>query len=974
VETPTSPGVEPLVGARGDGADAARLALIERDQAWKRAAQAIGDARAGYGSVLLFEGPSGVGKSGLIAAICALAGESGMQILSAAGRRRETNFPFGVVLELMDDYVRRAKADEPQTANVEPRVGSLSDAIRKAAAPFAPGERAAPSPEESFYQLRGLYTLCATLAATSPVAILVDDADLADEASLRFLLYLTERLAELPILVVLSAGNVAPRRAPQLLGYVARHSRTSRCRLEPLSREGTGRRVSKRSLSGAADAAAAEIHLATGGLPLLVDSLVAAMAAQEPEPPPQVVAELVPAGVADWAIVRAAELDPRAPSVLSALAVLGQACELRHASALAGLPPETTGEIVDGLVDVGILLAGEGLSFAQPVVAAAVASAQPRSECAEMHLRAAQLLAEDVASPEQVARHLLLATRRGDAWTVNALCTAAAMALDRGDPFDAIRYLRRALAEPPDPGTRANVFLELGRAEAMAGEPQAATHLRDGAIHLTSGPDRPRAAVRTGRVLFALGHPEHALAMFERGLESAKDADPELAGLMRAGHATAVWLTELPNGATLDEPPPERADTAGDRALLALHAIDGAVRGMPSSKVRALAEAALGKGALLEDETADGITYYLAAWALTIAEDLLTAEAVLTAAVDDARSRGSVLGFASASQARAVTTLIRGRLSDAANDARHALAVERHGWRLGRGQARMVLASRLIARGDLDGATRYLDAADSAAGEPELFRLAGMSARGRLRLVRGDSEGALQQFLALGDLADRMGVVNPAIAPWRSGAGQALVAVGDRREAERLIGAELSIATELGAPGPIGRSLRLLALTRDTEPALDVLEAAVDTLQGSQMALERARAFVDFGAALRRSGRRRDAREPLKEGLELAQRCGAEVLAKRAMGETKAAGARPRRTAVHGRDALTTRERQVASLAADGLSNRQIAETLFVTVKTVEWHLQHSYRKLGLDSRKHLREALGEAPDASASSTAEPLR
>ena len=898
-----------------------------------------------------------------------------MQILCAAGRRRETNFPFGVVLELVDDYVRRAKPDEQPNANVEPRVEALSDAIRNAAALFAPGDRAAPSPEASFYQLRGLYTLCATLAATSPVAILVDDADLADEASLRFLLYLTERLAELPIAVVLSAGNVAPRRAPQLLGDVARHSRTSRCRLEPLSREGTGRRVSKRWLSGAADAAATEIHLATGGLPLLVDSLVAAMAAQEPEPPPEVVAELVPPGVADWAMVRAAKLDPRAPSLLSALAVLGQAGELRHASALAGFPPEETGEIVDGLVDIGILLPGEGLFFAQPVVAAAVASAQPRGECAEMHLRAAQLLAEEVASPERVARHLLLATQRGDAWTVNALCMAAAVALDRGDPSDAIRYLRRALAEPPHRGRRASVFLELGRAEAMAGEPQAATHLRHGVIHLTSGQERPGAAVRTGRVLFALGHPEQALAMFERGLESAKDADPALAGLLRAGHATAVWLTEFPNGATLDATPqPTQADTAGDRALLALHAIDGAVRGMTCSKVRALAEAALAQGALLEDETADGITYYLAAGALTIAEDLLTAEAVLTAAVDDARSRGSVLGFATASQARAVTILMRGRLSDAANDARHALAVERHGWRFGRGRARVVLASRLIERGDLDGATRFLDAADRAAGEPELFRLSRLSARGRLRLLRGESEQALEQFLALGDLADRMGVVNPAIAPWRSGAGQALVAVGDRSEAERLIEAELSIATALGAPGPIGRSLRLLALTRDTEPALHALEAAVDTLRASQMALERARALVDFGAALRRSGRRRDAREPLKEGVELAQLCGAEVLAKRAMGETKAAGARPRRTAVHGLDALTTRERQVASLAADGLSNREIAETLVVTVKTVEWHLQHSYRKLGLDSRKHLREALGEAPDASASGTAEPLR
>ncbi|HEY7453583.1 MAG TPA: LuxR C-terminal-related transcriptional regulator, partial [Thermoleophilaceae bacterium] len=470
----------------------------------------------------------------------------------------------------------------------------------------------------------------------------------------------------------------------------------------------------------------------------------------------------------------------------------------------------------------------------------------------------------------------------------------------------------------------------------------------------------PRAALETGRALFALGRPQQALTVFARVLDTEDDSDPELPGRLRAGHATAEWLIELGNGETRKLPlKPAGNETAGDRALLALHAMEGAIRGTSAADVRGVAEEALARGALLDDETADGLSYYLAVGALAFSEDLQTAEAALTAAVEDAQSRGSVLGFATASHVRAMTILMRGRLLDAAGDARYALAVERHGWRLGMGGARVVLASVEIERGDLEAAQRHLEMAEAAAGEGDPFRLSLLAVRGRHKLLSGDGDGALADFLACGALADRAGVGNPALAPWRSGAGLASAVVGDWGEAERLIEKELSLARAVGAPGAIGRALRNLASIRETGPALEALEAAVETLQGSQAALERAAALVDFGAALRRSGKRRDARPQLKAGLELAQRCGADVLAARALRESNAAGARPRRTALHGEEALTARERQVASLAADGLSNREIAETLVVTVKTVEWHLKHSYRKLGVSSRGQLREALG---------------
>ena len=129
-------------------------------------------------------------------------------------------------------------------------------------------------------------------------------------------------------------------------------------------------------------------------------------------------------------------------------------------------------------------------------------------------------------------------------------------------------------------------------------------------------------------------------------------------------------------------------------------------------------------------------------------------------------------------------------------------------------------------------------------------------------------------------------------------------------------------------------------------------------LAGSPAVLELARAQVELGAALRRANQRAEAREPLRAGLDLAQRCGATRLAERARSELRATGARPRREALSGRAALTASERRTAEMAAAGMSNPAIAQALFVTVKTVEGHLSGAYRKLDVRSRAELPEAL----------------
>jgi len=163
-----------------------------------------------------------------------------------------------------------------------------------------------------------------------------------------------------------------------------------------------------------------------------------------------------------------------------------------------------------------------------------------------------------------------------------------------------------------------------------------------------------------------------------------------------------------------------------------------------------------------------------------------------------------------------------------------------------------------------------------------------------------------------------------------------------------------------GTPGALGTALRVAGLAEGGPGGLELLRESVAVLEGSPALLERARSLGELGAALRRAGSRADAREPLAAALELAARCGARPLAARVREELNATGARPRREWRTGVEALTPSELRVARLAAEGQTNREIAQALYVTLKTVEGHLARAYAKLGIAGRAGLADALGE--------------
>ena len=320
-----------------------------------------------------------------------------------------------------------------------------------------------------------------------------------------------------------------------------------------------------------------------------------------------------------------------------------------------------------------------------------------------------------------------------------------------------------------------------------------------------------------------------------------------------------------------------------------------------------------------------------------------------------ARRRGAMQETIGILVFRASASCDVGTLADAEADARWALE-RAEGVR--RSQAAVELIRVLMERDELKAAEDVLEQCPDprATNATEVVRF--LTARGRLRGAQGRLQEALDDFLECGHRIELLGGATLSAAPWRADAALVCAALGDTTEARRLAGEQLELARAFGRPRTLGISLRASGLVEGSETGLELLAEAVKTLERSRSPLELARALSDYGAALRRAGRRVQARTQLERALDLAHHCGGRRIANHARDELIAAGAKPRRDAITGRDALTAGELRVARLAAEGLTNRQIAQALFITTKTAKAHLSHVYRKLSITRRGQLAGAL----------------
>jgi DNA-binding CsgD family transcriptional regulator len=885
-------------------------------------------AREGCGSFAVIEGEPGTGRTALLQTLASRA--TGASVLVARGGTYEQALPFGVARQLL-----------------APLRGGAALAL-------ADGYAAEPSSEASLLQSMLLTTH--RLGIAGPVVLIVDDAQWSDEASIRFLAYLARRVTQQRMLMLVSLRTADRDGVATLAPMLPPAVEARRIVLGPLSAASVELVAERRLGERPTRAFAAACHKATAGNPALVGWLLDGLHERSggTGPIPPIDWHAAPE-LHDWLRGRLAELPSGASAFVEALAVLDGGASLADVGALAELESESLALVADGLVAAGILAPTSG-DFAQPMLRSAVAAAIPAGRLALLHRRAARSSHDVMRS----ARHVQMTPALGDPYAAATLRAAGEQALAEGASEMAVLLWRRALAEPPPDGERAALLLALGRVEGSLGDPGALERLTAAHRATTDALTRAAIAAERARILQLRDDPVQAARLLLAELDSHPGGELGHAALTELESELCLLATTRARPLVVDHARRALARVRSgsgieDAALLAAVSAELIPRA-PAAVAVALAQRALDDPTISER---GAVAVSTALLTLTLGGRFAEAADGYDAAIAAARRRGATVHVSYLLAGRAWLALRMGRVIDAEAGAREAL----HGDGRSDGARLLKLAAltgALIERGESEDALRVsaeaeqLDAADSSISAQLL-----LSVRARALAACGRDSEALRVLASQRQWAQREDVAHPEL----SASGElALVAarVGRREEATALAQEALDSAVRLELPVARGEALRAAGVvTEDADEAVALLREAAEALECRACRLEHARALVDLGAAMRRCGHPGDARSPLADARDLANRCGATALARRAHAELLAAGGRPRRVARTGIDSLTPAERRVARLAADGLSNREISSELCVSRKTVEMHLSRVYGKLDVRARASLSALLG---------------
>jgi DNA-binding CsgD family transcriptional regulator len=847
--------------------------LLEREGELGTLRDLVAGIADGRGATMLLEAPAGLGKSTLLDAAASLAAERGVTVRRARAHELEREIAWGVARSLFED------ADD-----------ELLDGPAAAAGRLLRGDAG----DTGFAILHGLYWVAARLSARAPLLLIVDDAQWADEPSLRFLLYLLGRLESAPLGVLAAAR---PSEDP-LLAQLAGDPEVTVREPAPLGRDAVATLVG--------DENAERCFELTGGNPLRLRELLASLERGDE----------LESSLTRTIRHRLAQLSPSAQALAHAVAVLEDDAPHELAAALAGF-----GDGADELRRADILRAGEPLGFTHPLVRAAVYAGvvDPPAE----HARAAALLDAAGAPPERVCAHLLESAPAGDEGVVATLQTAAQRAIARGAPGSAYRYLQRALQEPP--ANPKDVHAAAGRAAALLAKPEALEHMEAAIALMDDSRERARLLGELGHALHHRGSRAAAAEAFTRGREELTERD-DLALELEAGYlTTALLFPELAAGVH------ERlgelmvtTSTPAERTLASKVMLGRMLSGEDRTPLIETARELWGGGRLLEEGGADTQALAHVAGTLGACDDFAMAEEVARVAIENLDRRGWPEWSHAMRAQRARHRAWTGPIDAAIEDARRALDVFRGADVLYVPAAGAPLVRALLDRDEPEEAEAALALIDAHIVAPGFFAAWRHDAAARLHAYRGEHAQAREAWLACGEAATRILATNPAIWPWRSGAARA---TGAGPEAIALAAEELALAERFGAPRAIGVAHR----------ALGVLTGDPAHHRAAVGALERSGARVEYAEALLTAG-------DYRQAIAVASAIGATRIVRLAE-----EGLRPARS-----DRLTPAERRVAELAAAGRSNREIAAELSVSAKSVEWHLGNVYRKLGIRGRAEL--------------------
>jgi DNA-binding CsgD family transcriptional regulator len=931
--------------------------LFDRDRELAAVGALLEDAVSGAGGLLLLEGEAGIGKTRILRAAGERARANGLRVLCARGSELESGLAFGLVHQMFSDPVRLADRDGHEALFagsaalarpvLEPTVEELFDANK-----------------DSFPTLYGLYWFVAGLCSAVPILLAVDDAHWGDLPSLRFLAYLARRLDGLKLALLVTARH-EPVEQLELLRLLAAEPRTVQVRPQPLGSASVHAMVS--SALGPAEARFVDAcQGVTGGNPFLLTELLADLS--DATVPPLAahldrVEAAAPKNVRRAILARLAWLPAGATGLARAAAVFGDGVDARRAARLAGVSAERVGLLIDALAAARIIEPRTQLTFIHPLVRSAVVSGMGPAEFAAAHREALALLMAEGESGDVLVPHLLASQPGGDIWVVELLRHAAQRAAERGAPDVSARCLERALLEPPSATDRYWVLFELGRAEMYAGNTGALNHLAAAAAEAPGRVEQSQADQMLARTMFWAGRFAESVELSERAIEELGDSDPELRleivaeliiAAMQDVRTRPLVASWIPDCTSAPEP-----TSRGACMLLANMAAEELFTARSRERAVAFAERALVGGRLYNEHPPACLP--CAALSLTLSGHASRSLRVWDDAMARQRAHGDVTGFTCASAFRGYAALHVGNLDAAVADTTAAIELVR-GMPLLRpiaAYAKAWLGYALVEAGDYGTAEEVLAAPVATIESDALISMNFLlSARGRLRLAQGRFAEAATDLRECGSRCAAWGAIGPALSPWRAHLALALLGSGERDAAASVAAEAVALARSWGVPSLLAEALRAAGLVAGASSGLGLLREAVAAADAGESPIEQAHSRTALGGALRRAGRRSEARQPLREAVEIALATGAGAVARTAHEELIATGAKPRRLRQSGAEALTATERRVAGMAAEGMSNRAIAQALFVSEKTVETHLSNAYRKLRISARTHLTDAL----------------
>jgi DNA-binding CsgD family transcriptional regulator len=903
----------------------------------------------GEGQAVLLRGPAGIGKTKLLSvALDELAGTAATVLTATCADTGAA--AYEAVRALFGPLWPRGDADE---------AGLLAGSARLALPALAP-ERGDGS-ADTYSVMHGLSWLVAGLAARGPVVLAVDDAQWCDETSLRWLGFLLRRAENLPVLVLLTQRTGPDEPGPEALAELGTAGNCLAVDLAPLAAAAVAD-VLAAGFGATPDPEFVRRAVAvTGGNPFLLDRVIGALRGRVP---PDAGHVDVLDELGREAVVRPLldRLSPDALSVARAIAVLGGE-ELETIAALAGTRAGAAGNAVQTLRD-GELLEPDRLAYTHDLIRTAALNTADPAELARLRERAATLLNDSGRSSEEVAVHLLVLDGPPQPWMVAVLREAATAAESRGAPAAAARYLAQVLRTRDDDVT---VLVHLSRVLGQV-DPAASLRHLERALELVDDPRR-RVPIAMQYVMVSLSaqnaQRSYVLATeVSDALEAVLGPDPSPADrALRMVSQSALLLSGLDEKATVAQvgvrfrdvvPPP--GDTAEERELLGMLSSLGTLQGRPATEVVAQAAQVLRIG----DVAPGGWAVLGAVLTLFLADRPEPSLAAITGVLDHAQRRGEAWTYVLGATVRALIHQFCGNLTDALADAQYSFdVITQERWAPGIAMPQAVLGSLLVRHGDPAGAERALAAIvrprlDDFTLEYHWYLLA----KGRARAALGDADGALAALRTCGESLAGSGIGNPVLAPWWYESAELLAGLGRTGEGEAVLDGVEAAVRRWGTQRALGMFETSRGVLATGDAAIERLRHAAELLADSPAKVEQAKAEYLLGRRLLARGDAEGARERLRRSIDLSvlsrdkQQLG---LALPALAE---AGGRMRHGTGSPSDALSGSERRVAQRAAEGATNREIAESLFITQRTVEVHLTSVYRKLGIAGRAELAAAL----------------